>query len=49
VSVIAASLRRRYPNAGRELEYEINRLAVEDAEIRTLLAERTETGDAIRP
>ncbi len=48
VSVTAASIRRRYPNAGRELEYEINRLAIEDAEIRTFLAERTETGDAIR-
>jgi hypothetical protein len=49
VHVIAASLRRRYSNEGRELEYEINRLALEDPEIKTLLAERTGTEDAIRP
>lgn len=38
VHVIAASIRRRYANAGRELEYEINRLAVEDPEIKAVLA-----------
>lgn len=48
VSVFAASIRRRYPNAGRELEYQINRLAVEDLEIQTFLAERTETENDIR-
>ena len=43
VAVIAASIRRRYPQwAARDIELKIKRLAIEDPEIRTLLAERTE-------
>jgi hypothetical protein len=49
VSVIAARVRQHQPNAGRELEYEINRLAVEDPEIQTFLAERTGIEDTTRP
>jgi hypothetical protein len=48
VAVIAASLRRRYPQwAARDIELKINRLAVEDPEIQTLLAGRTNVEDTI--
>ena len=49
VSFIAATIRRRYPNAGRDLEDEISRLTREDPELQMLLAEHTETEHAVSP
>ena len=45
ISVVAASLRRRYQNAGKELEYEISRLCAEDPEIRALLVEHVKADE----
>ncbi len=41
VAVIAANIRRQHPHAGLELEREINRLAIEDPEIKKLFEELT--------
>lgn len=49
VSLVAATIRRRYPNAGRDLEDEISRLTREDPELQMLLAEHTETEHAVSP
>jgi hypothetical protein len=43
VAIVAAQIRRRYPQlAGRNIEYEINRLNESDSEIQSILAELTE-------
>jgi len=47
--MIAATIRRRYENIGRELEQEIARLVADDTEIQATLAERTEAESVMQP
>ena len=49
LAMIAATIRRRYENIGRELEQEIARLVADDTEIQATLAERTEAESVMQP